>query len=122
MSNDEGPEDEMEMTQEQQGMLEQMLRAYAIDQYQKSVHMEGGTPAYFQQIIQEVAADYKNQGLIKRSVYDFSVDRFIFYRRHLEMDEKDAVREAYIDCFEYLIQLKNDFPMLRPPMKEDWRH
>jgi hypothetical protein len=122
MSTDEGPEDEVEMNDEQLGMLEQMLRAHAADHFEKARLVRGGVPAYFQALIQDVTSDFKNQKMLSRSIYDFSVDRYIFYRRHREMDAQQAVTEAYIDTFEYLIQLKNEFPMIRPPMKDDWRH
>lgn len=122
MTNDEGAEDESELNDEQLGMLEQMLRAHASDHFSKAQKFQGGVPAYFQMLIRDVTADFKNQKLVARNIYDFSVDRYLFYRRHREMDKSDAVREAYIDTFEYLIQLKNEFPMLSPPMKDDWRH
>lgn len=119
MSNDEG--DEEGLSEQQEGMLERMLRAYASDHYAKAQDYPGGIKTYFQVLIRDVVEDYRDSKAVSRSIYDFSVDRYLFYRRHREMDTQDAIQEAYIDTFEYLVRLKNEYPMLRPPMRDDWR-
>lgn len=122
MSQDEGDEEGAGLSDGQMSTLENMLRSHAQEHFEKAQNSPGGIRTYFLQLISDVSNDYKHTKLIQRSIYDFSVDRYLFYRRHREMDNKDAIQEAYIDTFEYLVQLKNDFPMLSPPMKDDWRH
>jgi len=117
MSEEQEPENYM-------SDLELILQGQAQDHFVKA--MKPGTAAdfkkYFKRMIDDVSRDFKNQKMISRTVYDFATDRYIFHRRHKELDHAQAVSESYIDTFEYLIRLKNDFPMQPyPPMRDDWR-
>lgn len=119
--DEEGDDEEIELNDTQAGMLEQMLQAHARDHFEKAQHFPGGVKEYFRRLVADVTQDYRNHKAIERNIYDFSVDRYIFYRRHREMDSQDAVTEAYIDTFQYLVELKNSYPTVLPKMKDIYR-
>jgi hypothetical protein len=119
--DEEGGNDDSMLDASQMGMLEHMLQAHARDHFEKAQTYPGGVKEYFRRLVSDVTQDYKNHRAVERNIYDFSVDRYIFYRRHREMDNQDAITEAYIDTFQYLVELKNSYPTVLPKMRDIYR-
>lgn len=116
VSSDEGSEDGA-----QEGMLEGIIRHHAEQHFNEALKSKDGLYGHFSLMLRDVSSEYKNQNMIVRNVNNFLVDRFIYYRRHREMEKEEAIHAAYCDSYEYIIQLKNDFPRISPVMRDNFR-
>jgi hypothetical protein len=103
--------------------LEHILQGWAEEEYQKA-RLSGDERAYFKQRVHDTAAEFKLPQYVVHHVLDFAVDRYVFHRRHKELDPADAKRETVIDTYQYMLELKNNFPLVnndRPRLRDTWR-
>lgn len=103
--------------------LDAILEGMASEQYRKA-KISGDEKKYFAECVQEVISEFRLPHAIYHNIMDFATDRYIFHRRHEELDRHEAKRETVIDSYKYLLELKNDFSIVEnnlPRTRPYWR-
>lgn len=103
--------------------LDAILDQWAYKEYQNA-KVSGDEKKYFANCVQEVISEFRLPHAVYHNVMNFATDRYIFHRRHEELDRHPAKRETIIDTYKYLLELKNDYTMVDnnlPRTRPRWR-
>ena len=115
----EGPEDDSGAVEGTN--LEHMLSAWAGEEYAQA-QASGGIRAYFNNCVRLTSTEFTVPYAVRRNILDFAVARYVFHHRHKELDVADATREATVDAFQYMLELRNSFSLVDSSQYRDrWR-
>jgi len=107
---------------EETGPRYSVLALWAGKEYENSIR-SGDKKKYFSTAIDDVVSEFKLPSYVKGNISNFSTDRYIYYRRHKELDKEKASVETMIDTYHYLLEIKNNYGLLENgvPFRDYWR-
>ena len=101
--------------------MEILCRNYGTNLYRRMVLSEVESPReFFISALQETVHGHPQWNTARKSVIDFAVDSYIFYRRHKEESISEAKRDALVDTYGDMMAIANEQPLRQRRMMDDW--